>query len=89
MTTVVLLSLTLPLAYAWQIERPYRTQIINGLVENNNTEDAASVGLGVNVNQYNEGPFNYENDDFIGMNVTMTANSRMDIEYEACWEDLR
>ncbi|MDH5447802.1 MAG: hypothetical protein OEX01_02205 [Candidatus Bathyarchaeota archaeon] len=59
MIIAMLLSLALPLAYAWQIERPYRTQIINGLVENNNTEDAVSVGLGINVNQYNEGPFNF------------------------------
>jgi hypothetical protein len=77
----MLLSLALPLAYAWQIERPWHDQIINGLVENKNTDAAAAVGLTINVDHYYEPP-NDEGNDFIGMNITMTTNSKEGIEYD-------
>ncbi len=87
-TTIILLSLVLPLAWAWQIERPYHTVDILDFVENSNTNNEASVGLGVSIDKYIENFQDYGGADFINMNVSMTANSRMGITYQAPWEDL-
>jgi len=86
-TIIILLSQALPLAWAWQIERPYRDMDIHDLVENSNTNNEASVGLGVWVDDYDENAGLY-GADYVEMNVSMTANSRMGITYQASWEDL-
>lgn len=56
-------------------------QIIDSLVENTNLDNAAAVDLTVGVDHYYEPP-NDEGNDFIGMNITMTTNSKEGIEYD-------
>jgi len=85
--TIILLSQAFPLAWAWQIERPHRDIDILDFVENCNTNNEASVGLGVWVDDYDENAGEY-GADYVAMNVSMTANSRMGITYKAPWEDL-
>jgi hypothetical protein len=71
--------------WAWQIERPRRSSgydyMLPPRVENCSTDGIASVGLGVNPTDYAEKWSQYDNSDFISLNVTMTANSRKHITY--------
>jgi hypothetical protein len=88
-TIIILLSQALPLAWAWQIERPYRDMDIHDLVDNCNTNDEASVGLGVWVDDYDENAGLYGGADCVEMNVSVAANSRTGITYDMTLEDFQ
>lgn len=64
-------------ALAWHIERPRRSSDekyqLPSHVENMETDNIASVGLGVNPNSYVEKFGDYGYSDFISLNVSMTA----------------
>lgn len=84
----VLLMQTFPLAWAWQIERPYTDEEITDRVENSYTDGYASVGIGAAIDDYDEGAAKYGGSDYISMNVSMTANSRKGITYDYQWQSL-
>ena len=78
---VILLLQSSSLVWAWEIERPHRSVNIKDRVDNSSTNGEASVGIGVAVNNYVEDFSDYGGDDFVTMNVSMTANSRRGITY--------
>jgi len=79
-----LIGILLNPALAWQIERPWRGSGMDYQLpprtENSSTDGIASVGLGVNPWKYEEGT-SPEGTDVVGLNVSMTANSRKHITY--------
>ncbi|MGQ9459970.1 MAG: hypothetical protein ACUVRA_01895 [Candidatus Bathyarchaeaceae archaeon] len=78
----VLLLQTVSVGWAWQMERPHRPIAVQDRVESASTNGEASVGLGVAAYNYIEGPDRYGASDFLSMNVSMTANSRVGISYK-------
>jgi len=76
------------LVWAWQIERPSGSIDIEERVENAYTDGNASVGIGVAIDDYRERVSEYGSADVIALNVSMTANSRMGIQYSMDWQDL-
>jgi hypothetical protein len=79
---------TVSIAYAWEVERPAGTIDIIDRTENAYTNGEASVGLGVSIDKYIEHFSDYEGADFLNLNVSMTANSRMGIKYDWDWQSL-
>jgi hypothetical protein len=84
----ILVLQTVSIAYAWEVERPAGTIDIIDRTENAYTNGEASVGLGVSIDKYIEHFSDYEGADFLNLNVSMTANSRMGIKYTYDWESL-
>jgi len=76
------------MVYAWEVERPAHDIDIKERTENAYTNGEASVGIGVAIDDYDEGAGKYGGDDSVELNVTMTANSRMGITYDWYWGDL-
>ena len=68
------------LVHAWSIERPGGDINIGERTESGFTDNNASVGLGVVINDYYENFSDYGR-DFVHLNVSMTANSRKGIVY--------
>jgi hypothetical protein len=85
----ILVLQTVSIAYAWEIERPAYDIDIKERRENAYTNGEASVGIGVAIDDYDEGAADYGGDDYVTLNVSMTANSRMGIEYSWSWENLQ
>ena len=75
------------LAWAWEIERPGDDFNIKERTENAYSNGEASVGLGVGIDDYDEGASEYGG-DYVALNVSMTANSRKGITYNCDSESL-
>ena len=75
------------IVYAWEVERPSNDINIKERTENASTNGEASVGIGVAIKDYNEAPNDYSA-DFVSLNVSMTANSRIGITYDCSWDNL-
>jgi len=86
---LTLLALTIvPSVLAWTIERPSYDIRVGERVGTANSDGKASVGLGISIDEYDEGHGDYGGHDYINMNVSMTANSRKGIMYRCAWESL-
>ena len=77
----VLIVQLISLTYAWEIERPGEDIKIRERNESGHTNGEASVGLGVDVFRYHESDDDYPLSDKVGLNLSMTANSRIGVEY--------
>jgi len=78
---------TASIVYAWEVERPAKNITIGERTENASTNGEASVGIGVAINYYTETPNDY-GADFVSLNVSMTANSRIGITYDCSWDSV-
>jgi len=78
--TILLLQMVL-MAQALEIERPSEVVKIKRRVQNAYTNNEASVGIGVYVDQYSTEFSDYGGRDCINMNVSMITNSRMGASY--------
>lgn len=87
--TAILLLQMVSLAWAWEYERPGGDIDVEDRTESAYTNGEASVGIGVASWEYEEGPTEYgSNTDYVKLNVSMTANSRVGIIYDYDWQDL-
>jgi len=90
LTIVVAMLLLLQmvfLSWAWEIERPSMDIDIKERTESACTNGEASVGLGICIDDYDENAGEYGG-DYVALNVSMTANSRMGIQYIREWRSL-
>jgi len=72
-----LLVSTIPTVWALQIERPDYWTGIKKLIGNGQTDDNASVTLGVFVDRYDHDVSEYGGAGLVTMNVSMIGNTRM------------
>ncbi len=82
-TITLLLLQTLYPTLAWNLERPADEINIRKRTENSCTNCEAAVGLGVYIDDYN-----VDGSDYVNLNVSMTANSRVGITYSYNWYSL-
>jgi hypothetical protein len=73
---VIVTLMTIPAAYAWDMERPGQDLSIYQRTESARTDYNASIGLGVSITRLFK---DSDGDDVVGLNVSMTANSRIGI----------
>lgn len=83
--SLILVLQAVSMVYAWEIERPAYDIDIKERTENACTNGEASVGIGVAIDDYDEGAAQYGGDDCVTLNISMTANSRMGIAYDWNW----
>lgn len=89
-TLTISLSLIFPSAWAWEIDRPRQNVELEDRTESAYTNGKVSVGLGAAIDHYTENYDPYGGRDYVNMNVSMTANSRLGITYSkeemsSCW----
>jgi len=78
---LILQLMSLALVFALEFERPRRDIDVGQRVENARTNGEVSVGLGIEVDDYDENAHECGGDDVVSLNVSMTANSRKGITY--------
>jgi len=83
---IIVWAPTISLARAWEIERPGAFYPLQERTESLYTNGQASVGLGVSIGPYILGLPEYNGSDFVDLNITMTANSRIGITYNYIWQ---
>jgi hypothetical protein len=77
----VLIPQAISTVLAWELERPYDNIKIEQRVDNIETNNEASVGLGVEIRDYHDNISESIPRDYLLLNMTMTANSRKGLDY--------
>jgi hypothetical protein len=81
---IMLLLQPIPWAFAWEIERPSCSINIQEATGSGNTTGQVSVGLNVEIQQYDYHAPRYDGADVLELNVSMLASSRLGLEYTWC-----
>jgi hypothetical protein len=78
---ITLLVISFPSAFSWELERPSSYVIISERTENASTNNFASIGLGVLIDEYAVDVPRYGGKDYVALRIAATANTRKAIIY--------
>jgi len=65
----------------WAKPRPSTDRTFDETIGNAQTDNVASVGIGVNIGKYSENDSSYDYNDHLNLKVSVSANSREGIDY--------
>lgn len=81
-----LLILRVSATSEWSKPRPSKYRVFDETIGNANTDGIASVTMGVTIGEYVKNSPSHDYNDYLGLKISVSANTRKGIEYETSGE---